>query len=39
MSTTHTPTNQDKLHILQYNQIKGVKQGALEKSQWNKDCT
>ena len=38
MSTNNTPS-QDKLHILQFNQIKGVKQGALDKSQWNKDCT
>lgn len=40
MSTTHSPSDLDKkAYILQYNQIKGVKNGTIQKSQWNDDCT
>lgn len=37
MSTMHTPSNLDnKLYIMQYNQIKGARTGTLDKSEWNK---
>lgn len=40
MSTTQVPSSYpQKIPILQFNQIKGVKTGSLERSQWNKEAT
>ena len=28
-----------RIHLLQYNKMKGIKGGSLEETKWNKNCT